>query len=63
MKIKHLFYTIAIASACCFSACTRDITFLKPDHAGIRTGIDFEMQEGCKTKTKPGIHGTLDWDL
>lgn len=45
------------------SCCTRDYTCLKPDHVGVRTGVDFEIQEGCNMKTKPSVHGCLDWNL
>lgn len=45
------------------SGCARDYSSLKPDHIGLRTGVDFEIQEGCKTKTKPGSHICVDWNL
>lgn len=34
-----------------------------PDHIGLRSGVDFEVQEGTKPKVKPGVHACVDWNL
>lgn len=34
-----------------------------PHHVGIRSGVEWEIQQGYVTKTKPSIHGCLDWNL
>lgn len=58
--MKYLILVLVVLSVTC---CTRDFTCLKPDHIGLKTGVDFEIQEGCKVKTKPGSHVYLDWNL
>lgn len=58
--MKYLLILFAGLSVTC---CTRDFTCLQPDHMGLRTGVDFEIQEGCAVKTKPSVHGCLDWNL
>lgn len=56
-------YLLFLAIGMSLASCARDYKALKPDHVGIRTGVDFEIQEGCKTKTKPSVSGCLDWNL
>lgn len=32
-----------------------------PDKIALKTGIDFEIQEGMKTKNKPSVCATAEW--
>lgn len=56
-------YLLFLAIGISLASCARDYTVLKPDHIGVRTGVDFEIQEGCKVKTKPSVSGCMDWNL
>lgn len=37
--------------------------YISPHHVGIRSGVEWEIQGGYKTKIKPNVHGCLDWNL
>jgi len=56
-------YLLFLAIGMSLASCARDYKALKPDHVAIRTGIDFEIQEGCKTITKPSVSGCMEWNL
>ena len=56
-------YLLIILIGITVTCCTRDYSCIKPNHIGLSTGVDFEIQKGCNLKTNHSVNGCLDWNL
>lgn len=58
-KVSVLF----LLSGMCLTSCAYDARALSPNHIGITPSVEWEIQHGVATKTKPKIQSSLDWNF
>ena len=56
-------YLVLLVLGLSVTCCTSHCCGLKPDHIGIETGVEFEIQKGHNLTTTPSVTGILDWNL
>lgn len=56
-------YLVILVLALSVTCCTPYCCGLKPDHVGIETGVEFEIEKDHHLKTTPSVTGCLDWNL
>ena len=59
MKYVFLLALAIISTACSQTAIQKAI----PSHVGIAPSMEWEVQEGSKTKYKPRVGSSIDWNF
>lgn len=58
--MKYILMMISLVSLTACSSNFRDYT---PNHVSVTPSVEWEIQHGSSTKTKPRIQSTMDWNF
>jgi hypothetical protein len=53
----------AILSLMCCACSSTQMKMIAPTHIGVTPSVEWEMQYGQYTKTKPKISSSIDWNF
>jgi hypothetical protein len=52
-----------IISLVSLTACSSNFRDYTPNHVSLTPSVEWEIQHGSSTKTKPRIQSTMDWNF
>lgn len=56
-------YLVLLALGAFLPSCSPQMRQFAPNHVGISPSVEWEIQEGCKTKHKPKVSSSIDWNF